>query len=180
MNCEVHLLRAVQSRSGYEYCLHFELMRKSYRIMRMLDELQVSGNVTYNGHGMREIVGQRSAAYISQHDVHLGELTVRETLAFSARCQGVGTNLGLCIFSISLTFQLFFSIYIYIELSRRQTVLIVATMVFLYVIDDYAEMLAELSRREKVANIRPDPDVDIYMKVRFNLLIVSFSFSPLF
>ncbi|KAH6800605.1 pleiotropic drug resistance 12 [Perilla frutescens var. hirtella] len=46
-------------------------------------------------------------------------MTVRETLAFSARCQGLGTNL---------------------------------------------EMLAELSRREKEANIRPDPDVDIYMK----------------
>lgn len=26
-------------------------------------------------------------------------------------------------------------------------------------------MLAELSRREKEANIKPDPDVDIYMKV---------------
>lgn len=28
-----------------------------------------------------------------------------------------------------------------------------------------AEMLAELSRREKAANIKPDPDIDIYMKV---------------
>lgn len=27
-------------------------------------------------------------------------------------------------------------------------------------------MLAELSRREKAANIKPDPDIDIYMKVR--------------
>lgn len=27
-------------------------------------------------------------------------------------------------------------------------------------------MLAELSRREKAANIKPDPDLDIYMKVR--------------
>lgn len=26
-------------------------------------------------------------------------------------------------------------------------------------------MLAELLRREKEANIRPDPDIDIYMKV---------------
>lgn len=26
-------------------------------------------------------------------------------------------------------------------------------------------MLAELSRREKAANIKPDPDIDIYMKV---------------
>lgn len=27
-------------------------------------------------------------------------------------------------------------------------------------------MLAELSRREKAENIMPDPDLDIYMKVR--------------
>lgn len=27
------------------------------------------------------------------------------------------------------------------------------------------EMLAELSRREKDANIKPDPDLDIFMKV---------------
>ncbi|KAL2236919.1 pleiotropic drug resistance protein 1 [Sesamum indicum] len=81
--------------------------------------LKVSGRVTYNGHGMEEFVPQRTAAYISQHDLHIGEMTVRETLAFSARCQGVGSRY---------------------------------------------EMLAELSRREKAANIKPDPDVDIYMK----------------
>jgi hypothetical protein len=27
-------------------------------------------------------------------------------------------------------------------------------------------MLTELSRREKEANIKPDPDVDVYMKVK--------------
>lgn len=27
-------------------------------------------------------------------------------------------------------------------------------------------MLTELSRREKEANIKPDPDIDIYMKVK--------------
>jgi hypothetical protein len=31
-------------------------------------------------------------------------------------------------------------------------------------------MLAELARREKEANIRPDPDIDIFMKVSKNLL----------
>nr|QVT92293.1 ABC transporter [Salvia miltiorrhiza] len=81
--------------------------------------LQVSGRVTYNGHGMEEFIPQKTAAYISQHDLHIGEMTVRETLAFSARCQGVGSRY---------------------------------------------EMLAELSRREKAANIKPDPDIDIYMK----------------
>ncbi|KAL7600884.1 hypothetical protein Lser_V15G22000 [Lactuca serriola] len=82
-------------------------------------DLQVSGRVTYNGHEMDEFVPQRTSAYISQYDLHIGEMTVRETLAFSARCQGVGANY---------------------------------------------EMLAELSRREKEANIKPDPDLDIYMK----------------
>ncbi|GAB2234368.1 hypothetical protein Drorol1_Dr00003617 [Drosera rotundifolia] len=81
--------------------------------------LKASGRVTYNGHDMHEFVPQRTAAYISQHDVHVGELTVRETLAYSARFQGVGYR--------------------------------------------YA-MLAELSRREKEANIKPDPDIDLFMK----------------
>ncbi|KAJ8442352.1 hypothetical protein Cgig2_018608 [Carnegiea gigantea] len=53
-------------------------------------ELKVSGKVTYNGHEMHEFVPQRSSAYVSQHDVHIGEMTVRETLGFSAACQGVG------------------------------------------------------------------------------------------
>ncbi|KAK1393969.1 hypothetical protein POM88_013025 [Heracleum sosnowskyi] len=82
-------------------------------------DLKISGRVTYNGHGMHEFVPHRTAAYISQNDCHIGELTVKETLAFSARCQGVG---------------------------------------FRY------EMLAELSRREKEANIKPDPDIDLFMK----------------
>jgi ABC-type multidrug transport system ATPase subunit len=43
---------------------------------------------------MHEFVPQRTAAYISQQDLQLGELTVRETLDFSGRCQGVGTRSG--------------------------------------------------------------------------------------
>ena len=61
---------------------------------RLDKDLKVSGDVTYNGHGMEEFVPERTAAYISQHDLHIGEMTVRETLAFSARCQGVGTRFG--------------------------------------------------------------------------------------
>lgn len=86
---------------------------------RLDSDLKVSGNITYNGHGLNEFVPQRTSAYISQHDLHIGEMTVRETLAFSARCQGVGPS---------------------------------------------HDMLEELSRREKEANIRPDPDLDIIMK----------------
>ncbi|XP_024625543.1 pleiotropic drug resistance protein 1 isoform X2 [Medicago truncatula] len=83
-------------------------------------KLKFSGRVTYNGHEMSEFVPQRTAAYVDQNDLHIGELTVRETLAFSARVQGVGPQYDL---------------------------------------------LAELSRREKDANIKPDPDIDVYMKV---------------
>jgi hypothetical protein len=32
-------------------------------------------------------------------------------------------------------------------------------------------MLTELSRREKAANIKPDHDIDIYMKVRLFQMI---------
>ncbi|KAL8260853.1 hypothetical protein R6Q59_024902 [Mikania micrantha] len=86
---------------------------------KLAKELKCSGKVTYNGHELHEFVPERTSAYISQNDVHIGEMTVRETLAFSARCQGVGSNY---------------------------------------------EMLAELARREKNANIKPDPDIDVYMK----------------
>ncbi|XVF88175.1 hypothetical protein PTKIN_Ptkin19aG0029300 [Pterospermum kingtungense] len=86
---------------------------------KLRKDLKVSGEITYNGHGMKEFVPQRTSAYISQYDLHIGEMTVRETLAFSARCQGVGPRY---------------------------------------------DMLVELSRREKAANIKPDPDIDIYMK----------------
>ncbi|KAH7863963.1 hypothetical protein Vadar_024070 [Vaccinium darrowii] len=83
------------------------------------DNLRVTGNVTYCGHEFKEFVPQRTCAYISQHDLHYGEMTVRETLDFSGRCLGVGTRY---------------------------------------------EMLTELSRREKEAGIKPDPEIDAFMK----------------
>ncbi|RLM85200.1 ABC transporter G family member 36-like [Panicum miliaceum] len=89
---------------------------------RLDKDLRVSGRVTYNGHDMEEFVPERTAAYISQHDLHIAEMTVRETLAFSARCQGVGSRF---------------------------------------------DMLMELTRREKAANIKPDADIDAFMKARF-------------
>ncbi|CAH2040392.1 unnamed protein product, partial [Thlaspi arvense] len=99
---------------------------------KLASDLKFSGRVTYNGCEMHEFVPQRTAAYISQKDVHTGEMTVRETLAFSARCQGVGSRY---------------------------------------------EMLAELSRREKEANIKPDPDIDIFMKARKDIEFQSLSCS---
>lgn len=82
-------------------------------------DLQMSGKITYNGHGFKEFVPQRTAGYISQQDWHVAEMTVRETLDFSARCQGVGTKY---------------------------------------------DMLLELTRREKTAGVKPDEDLDIFMK----------------
>ncbi|XP_004291541.1 PREDICTED: pleiotropic drug resistance protein 2-like [Fragaria vesca subsp. vesca] len=82
-------------------------------------DLRVSGTVTYCGHEFHEFVPQRTSAYISQHDLHYGEMTVRETLDFSGRCLGVGTRY---------------------------------------------DMLVELSRREKDSGIKPDPEIDAFMK----------------
>jgi len=82
-------------------------------------DLRITGKVTYCGHEFKEFVPQRTSAYISQHDLHYGEMTVRETLDFSGRCLGVGTRY---------------------------------------------DMLAELSRREKEAGIKPDTEIDAFMK----------------
>ncbi|KAH0704714.1 hypothetical protein KY285_018992 [Solanum tuberosum] len=57
--------------------------------------LKVKGEITYNGHGLKEFVPQKTSAYISQNDVHVAEMTVKETLDFSARCQGVGSRYEL-------------------------------------------------------------------------------------
>ncbi|KAF5932028.1 hypothetical protein HYC85_028199 [Camellia sinensis] len=57
--------------------------------------IDVKGEVTYNEHKLKEFVPQKTSVYISQNDVHVGEMTVKETLDFSARCQGVGTRYDL-------------------------------------------------------------------------------------
>ncbi|KAE8710896.1 Pleiotropic drug resistance protein 2 [Hibiscus syriacus] len=82
-------------------------------------DLRSCGRITYCGYEMSEFVPQRTCAYIGPHDVHHGEMTVRETLDFSGRCLGVGTRY---------------------------------------------EILKELSKREKEAGIKPDPEIDAFMK----------------
>ncbi|KAJ4903779.1 ABC transporter G family member 33 [Raphanus sativus] len=54
--------------------------------------LTLSGEISYNGYGLKEFVPQKTSVYISQHDLHIAEMTVRETIDFSARCQGVGSR----------------------------------------------------------------------------------------
>eukprot|EP00850_Spirogloea_muscicola_P013086 SM000087S23368 [mRNA] locus=s87:336767:345436:+ [translate_table: standard] len=55
---------------------------------KLSQDLRKTGRIMYNGHDLTEFIPQRTAAYISQNDVHIGTLTVRETLDFSARVQG--------------------------------------------------------------------------------------------
>ncbi|MFS7986495.1 putative ABC transporter, AAA+ ATPase domain, ABC-2 type transporter [Helianthus anomalus] len=55
----------------------------------------ISGDISYNGYKLEEFVPQRTAAYISQNDLHIPEMTVRETLDFSSRCQGTGSRAGI-------------------------------------------------------------------------------------
>ncbi|KAL6563264.1 transcription factor [Orobanche hederae] len=81
--------------------------------------LKTRGGIIYNGHILHEFVARKTSAYISQNDIHVGEMTVKETLDFSARCQGVGSRFDL---------------------------------------------LSELARRERVAGIFPESEVDLFMK----------------
>jgi ABC-type multidrug transport system ATPase subunit len=57
-------------------------------------EVSVTGSITYNGHDLSEFNVTRTARYVDQHDLHNPALTVRETLTFSAMCQGPGYNRG--------------------------------------------------------------------------------------
>ncbi|KAF6152467.1 hypothetical protein GIB67_035535 [Kingdonia uniflora] len=65
------------------------LMALSGKLSR---SLKVTGEISYNGYKLDKFVPQKTSAYISQCDLHIYEMTVRETLDFSARCQGVGNR----------------------------------------------------------------------------------------
>ncbi|KAL9660657.1 hypothetical protein QQ045_025474 [Rhodiola kirilowii] len=87
---------------------------------KLAGNLKKSGSVTYNGHRLNEFHVQRTAAYISQTDNHIAEMTVRETFDFAARCQGAS--------------------------------------------DIFSGYMKDLERLEKEKNIRPNPEVDAFMK----------------
>ncbi len=55
----------------------------------------MKGSITYNGHTFDEFIPERTSSYIDQQDIHLAELTVRETFDFAARCQGTGHKAGI-------------------------------------------------------------------------------------
>ncbi|OEL19703.1 ABC transporter G family member 41 [Dichanthelium oligosanthes] len=56
--------------------------------------LKVTGEIEYNGVKLSDFVPEKTAAYIDQYDLHVPEMTVRETIDFSARFQGVGNRAG--------------------------------------------------------------------------------------
>ncbi|GAQ91789.1 pleiotropic drug resistance protein [Klebsormidium nitens] len=62
---------------------------------RLDSNLKVTGSITYNGHTAKEFSPKRTVTYVPQVDLHIGELTVRETLDFGARCLRAGTNKDL-------------------------------------------------------------------------------------
>lgn len=66
------------------YIFTLLIIKKGYK--------QVTGKVTYCGHELSEFVPQKTCAYISKHELHYGQMTVRETLYFSGRCMGAGTR----------------------------------------------------------------------------------------
>ena len=66
--------------------------------------IQVSGEVSYNECKLDDLNSQKISAYISQYDLDTPEMTVRETIDFSARCQGVESRKG--ILNMVLNFQL--------------------------------------------------------------------------
>ncbi len=51
--------------------------------------------MTYNDRELDQFVVHRTAAFMDQQDNHIPCLTVRETLNFSARCQGSGQRPGV-------------------------------------------------------------------------------------
>ncbi|KAL4188821.1 hypothetical protein AMTRI_Chr08g162380 [Amborella trichopoda] len=63
---------------------------KSTLLMALAGKLDktTSGHITYNGESLQNFYPRRTSAYVSQIDNHIGELTIRETLDFAARCQG--------------------------------------------------------------------------------------------
>ncbi|CAI5503077.1 unnamed protein product [Closterium sp. Naga37s-1] len=52
--------------------------------------LQLSGSITYNGQQLKDFNPARTASYVPECDEHIGEMTVRETMDFSAQLQGRG------------------------------------------------------------------------------------------
>jgi ABC-type multidrug transport system ATPase subunit len=62
----------------------------------------ITGDITYNGHTQDEFNVRRTCRYVMQSDLHNSALTVRETLTFSAMCQGPGYHRSVTLLSFAL------------------------------------------------------------------------------
>ncbi|KAL3696050.1 hypothetical protein R1sor_010126 [Riccia sorocarpa] len=113
------LLKALAGKHDKGLKIHGARLSRWERFFKSGPESQQLGSITYNGHDLSEFIPQRTSAYVSQNDNHMGEMTVRETLDFAARCMGAGYNL---------------------------------------------ELLKELVAKEKQGGIRPEPEIDAFMK----------------
>lgn len=49
--------------------------------------LRIDGSIKYNGEDVHDFVVQRTAGYVDQHDKHIPNMTVLETVNFAASCQ---------------------------------------------------------------------------------------------
>lgn len=58
---------------------------------------QVTREISFNGFRLDEFVPEKTSAFVSQQDLHIPEMTVREILDYSARFQGVGIRAGKVI-----------------------------------------------------------------------------------
>lgn len=54
------------------------------------------GKVTYNGEA-RSSTPQHLSAYVSRHDLHHAEMTVRETINFSSNMLGSNNEFGMAV-----------------------------------------------------------------------------------
>jgi hypothetical protein len=97
----------------------------------------VSGRVTYNGYDMDEFLPQRTSAYIGPGNTGLLCKVSRSRNTLRYAIWSIGREVDY-----SSPFAKLFLRY-----------------------SKITDMLTELSRREKEANIKPDPD-DVYMKVK--------------
>ncbi|CAI5971038.1 unnamed protein product [Closterium sp. NIES-65] len=145
--------------------------------------LKVSGSVTYNGHALNEFVPECTAVYVPQNDEHIGEMTVRETLDFSARLQGPGLrkrpgaaqrcacanvgkgkNGGLLDGWVALGFGYPHSLHSPSPSTPPSPQHSPFSIPFTPAPPGGAELVAELERREAEKGIVPDPTMDPIMK----------------
>lgn len=99
----LHAHVAIYSLAGSRFLTAVQLLTSACFPIKRLFDVQVTGDITYNGYRLDEFVVRRTCSYVDQYDNHTPELTVRETLDFAARCQTAGLGASRCYGSLQLT-----------------------------------------------------------------------------